>query len=107
MTTLLKFETMQIKVSPWLEEASVPFISQINILQNGLKNRLEEGDDIGLGFGTIQTLYPYVQQNIYTRKLEEQEIEVVRLENDYLRAIFIPSLGGRLWSLYDKVAQRD
>lgn len=107
MTTLLKFETMQIKVSPWLEEASVPFISQINILQNGLQSRLEAGDDIGLGFGTIQTLYPYAQQNVYTRKLEEQEVEVVRLENEYLKAIFLPSLGGRLWSLYDKVAQRD
>ncbi|MGL6174056.1 MAG: DUF5107 domain-containing protein, partial [Cellulosilyticaceae bacterium] len=56
---------------------------------------------------TVSTIYPYTQQNVYVRNLEEQEVEVVRLENDYLKAIFIPSLGGKLWSLYDKVAKKE
>jgi hypothetical protein len=29
------------------------------------------------------------------------------MENDFLRAEFIPALGGRLWSLYDKQRKRD
>lgn len=107
MKTMLNFETMAMQVSQWNGASSVPFISEIDILQNGLKNRLEENDPVNVGFGTISTIYPYTQQNIYTRQLEEKEIEIVRLENDYLRAIFIPSLGGRLWSLYDKVAEKE
>lgn len=29
------------------------------------------------------------------------------LENQYLKAVFVPGLGGRMWSLYDKVGKRD
>lgn len=107
MATILKFEKIPMRVSRWDKSASVPFISQIDILQNGLKSQLDENDPIHVGFGTISTIYPYTQQNVYVRNLEEKEVEVVRLENDYLKAIFIPSLGGKLWSLYDKVAQRE
>lgn len=41
--------------------------------------------------------------------LEESELEFpsVILENEYLEAVFLPTLGGRIWSLYDKVEKRD
>lgn len=107
MSTVLKFEKIPMKVSKWNKTASVPFISQIDILQNSLKSDLDKDDDIQVGYGTINTIYPYTQQNVYTRELKVEDIEVVRLENDFIKAIFIPSLGGRLWSLYDKVNQRD
>ncbi|MGL6175310.1 MAG: DUF5107 domain-containing protein, partial [Cellulosilyticaceae bacterium] len=97
MATLLQFEKVPMRISRWDESASIPFISQIDILQNGLKSQLDENDPIHVGFGTVSTIYPYTQQNVYVRNLEEQEVEVVRLENDYLKAIFIPSLGGKLW----------
>lgn len=107
MGTVLNFETMVMRASKWNEAKSIPFISQIEILQNGLVSRLDDNDSVKVGFGTIPTIYPYTQQNTYTRQLEEQEIKSVRLENDYIKAIFIPSLGGRLWSLYDKVAGKE
>lgn len=107
MGTRLAFTSMKIKGSKWGEGSSVPFISQIEIHQNNMINELDKEDQIHLGFGRIGTIYPYTQQNIYTRTLEEKEIETVELENDYLKAVFIPSLGGKLWSLYDKVNQKE
>lgn len=38
---------------------------------------------------------------------EEKEYTVVRLENDYIRIQLIPSLGGRIYSAYDKINQYD
>ena len=107
MGTSLRFASMKIKGSKWQEGASVPFISQIHIHQNDMVNELSEDDPLNVGFGTIGTIYPYTQQNIYTRTLEEKDVETVELENDYLKATFIPSLGGKLWSLYDKVNQKE
>lgn len=107
MCTTLTFTTMKIKTSKWQESASVPFISGIDIQQNRLINELDKEDPLDVGFGTIDTIYPYTQQNVYTRNMKEKDIETVELENNYLKAVFIPSLGGRLWSLYDKVAHKE
>ena len=45
---------------------------------------------------------PYTMQDRYNRKLTGMEFPSIVMENDFLRAEFIPQLGGRLWSLYDK-----
>ena len=34
---------------------------------------------------------------------EEKEYTAVRLENDYLRVVLLPQLGGRIFEAYDKV----
>jgi hypothetical protein len=46
-------------------------------------------------------------QDRYTRELTAMELPSIVMENDFLRAEFIPSLGGRLWSLFDKERNRD
>ena len=65
----------------------------------------EEGRYIG--WGMLPTLLPYLAQDGYTRERKDMELPAVVLENKYLRAVFLPSLGGRLWQLYDKVGRRD
>jgi tetratricopeptide (TPR) repeat protein len=59
------------------------------------------------GKETAFRILPYKRQDRYTRKRAVTEIPLVILENDFLKAEFIPSLGGRLWSLFDKKNQRD
>ncbi len=68
---------------------------------------VSEEDGKNIGKGMIPTLLPYQIQSSYDRARDELEFDSVVLENDYLKAVFVTSLGGRLWSLYDKKAGRD
>lgn len=60
----------------------------------------EEAEKIGNGM--IHTVLPYKMQNDYAGRTEPRVFKAAVLENEFLRAVFIPELGGRLWSLYDK-----
>ena len=60
-----------------------------------------------IGKGMIETLLPYRIQNNYNRNRVKTPLPVAVLENDFLRAVFLTSLGGRLYSLYDKKANRE
>jgi len=50
---------------------------------------------------------PYTMQDRYGRELVDIEIPSVVMENDFLKAEFVPALGGRLMSLFDKKQNRD
>jgi hypothetical protein len=53
------------------------------------------------------TVLPYDAQDSFDRTVEVRDLRVAVLENSSLRATFLLDLGGRLWSLYDKVADRE
>lgn len=55
----------------------------------------------------IPTLLTYQVQNQYDRARIDLELDAAVLENEYLKATFVTSMGGRLWSLYDKKAKRE
>lgn len=60
-----------------------------------------------IGKGMIDTLIPYKVQDGYDRARDIKEFDAAVLENEYLVATFVPALGGRLWSLYDKKADKE
>jgi hypothetical protein len=61
-------------------------------------------------FGSLENVghYPYTSLDWDSRAKEPVPVqyESLVLENEYLRAEFLPELGGRIYSAYDKIAQR-
>lgn len=98
----LRFEPRVMKVSPLGEAAGVPDLIGGKILQNDLKFFVDEEDELYEAYGTRKNSYPYRQYISYTRELKEREVKTAVLENDHLRAVFLPEYGGRLWELTDK-----
>ncbi|MCI7181152.1 MAG: DUF5107 domain-containing protein [Schaedlerella sp.] len=107
MKTLVKFETVHMPVCSLGEKCSVPDLLGTSILQNNLDFHLEEDDEIYEGYGKLTSSYPYRQYNCYQSEPKDREMKTAVLENDYIRAVFLPELGGRLWSLIDKVTGKD
>lgn len=61
----------------------------------------------GLGVETGFRVLPYAMQDAYDPAPAVRQIECITLENGFLRATFLPGLGGRLYSLWDKAAGRE
>lgn len=60
-----------------------------------------------LGSECGNRVLPYRMQDNYTRQRTPISYDTVVLENDILKATFMPCLGGRLWSLFHKPTQRE
>ncbi len=90
-STVVSVEQMVIPTYPVMEAESLPMFTE---------NRNHQGT----------TGRPYPAMPVLTASYDgrqDQSYEVVRLENDYLRLILIPALGGRIFEAYDKVNHYD
>lgn len=89
------------------EQSSLPGLEGLVNVQQNTKAVLDEDDEIFLGYGFRSNVFPYRPQDVYTREQTERCYRSIVLENEFLRARFLPELGGRLISLTDKVSGRD
>ncbi len=62
--------------------------------------RLEENDKNPTFDGKMLS-YPYPMQNHFAKECEEITYRAVLLENEYIRLLILPELGGRLYSAQD------
>lgn len=103
--TELRFEEMTIPSVDLSGESPLP------AMRNALSFNLnyEVGDEAGLyiGYGLRTNALPSKLQDRYNSTLRPQVWKTAVLENDFLKATFIPALGGRLWSLWDKEKKRN
>ena len=60
-----------------------------------------------IGYGRLESPLPYRIQEDYDRSLREVELPAYVLDNGVLRATVLPTLGGRVWSLYDVARGRE
>ncbi len=98
----LTFKTESFKVSDCGPVSSVPDLMGSSNVQNKTNFHLGEDEEIYEGYGKRDTAYPYREYNCYNRKLKDKDMKTAILENDYLKAVFLPEMGGRLWILLDK-----
>jgi tetratricopeptide (TPR) repeat protein len=68
---------------------------------------LDEEMARNLRYGKVGSVLPYLLEDDYSRALVPQETTVAMLENRYLRATVLLELGGRLWSLEDRIGGRE
>lgn len=105
----LTFEKFKIKGAQLGEMSCLPDIKNDSYIHA----KINVSDDISaedkkyIGKGMINTLLPYQIQSGYNRERKDLEFDAAILENEYLKATFVTELGGRLWSLYDKKADRE
>ncbi len=100
----------QLMMSANLGEASpLPDIKNVEYIHAGyeVKPDLNEEERRFLGQGLINTILPYTIQNEYDREQKERPVKTVVLENEFLKAVFLPEYGARLWQLYDKKNKKD
>ena len=68
---------------------------------------LPEAKRQGMGQSCGRRLLPYRMQDRYDRNRQMRDFRGVVLENEILKAVFLPELGGRLMSLFHKPTNRE
>lgn len=103
----LRFESVIIRTGSFGKESCLPSFLGTLTFQNEVTFNLDEWDEIYEAYGRCSSCYPYRELNTYDRVLRESPIRTAVLENNNLKAVFLPDLGGRLWSLTDKNTGRN
>lgn len=89
--TILSVETMSIPTYPIMDCEKMPMFNE---------NRNHQG--------TTGNPYPVMPVlSVVREDCQPKDYEVVRLENDFIRLIVIPALGGRIFEAYDKINHYD
>ena len=87
--------------------SSLPTIYSLDNVQHKTESCLGEYEGLFIEYGFTKYTFPYTMQDRYDRATANKEYLAIELENEYLKAIFLPELGGRIWSLFDKKANKE
>lgn len=106
---MIRFEKYIIRSASLGVENPLPDIKNVSYIHAGfdVTDKLTEEEKAGLGKGKINTLLPYTNQDNYDRNRNDRAFNAAILENKYLKAVFLPELGGRLWSILDKTTGKE
>lgn len=54
-----------------------------------------------------KNIYPYPKNDFLTNEKENKKYKAIILENKYLKIIVLPELGGRIYSVFDKISGKE
>ncbi len=103
-----RIEKIKIPCAEFNGVSSLPSVSE-KLRLSFMKDvfELDEYDGLYINYGMVDYAFPYKTQDNYTRELHDKEHLAVVLENEYLKATFLPQFGGKLHSLFDKKEQKE
>ena len=107
--TELRFENYPLLAASLGRDSALPDIHVNSYIRAriALSDNISEKDGEHIGKGMISTLLPYKISDGYSRDRSVRDFRAAILENEEIKAVFLPELGGRLWSLYDKKRERE
>lgn len=101
----LRYEKIPLKAAHLGKASDYPLLFKPGAFEKG--GLLDETEGLFLNYGKVMHTLPYTGLDSYDHAEDEQLFDAFILENERLKAVFIPALGGRMWSLYDKRDGRD
>jgi len=106
--TELRMQTIEMPAANLGGENPLPmFRGLAQDITVGIDGSIPDHERKHLGWRCAYRVAPYRLQDGYDRDKRPTAFQVAVLENEHLTAMFAPSLGGRLLSLYDKTAKRE
>lgn len=91
--------------------ATISGVNPLPVFRNRKPNEFKTDasfpEELKTDLGNATKVLPYLVQDRYDRNRSPKKLKSVVLENEYLVARFLPELGGRLHSLYDKLEKRE
>lgn len=104
---MLTFDRIKLFSASLGDESSIPLLHSFYETIQTPETNLDEDDELYIGYGFVNSAFPYRARDKYDRDVKLREFPCAILENKYLKATFLPSLGGRLWSLIDKLENKE
>ena len=101
----VKTEILTVKGAP-LEGVS-PLPSFRSRRSQSFKTTERFPEELKATLGSHTKVLPHLMQDRYSRKRLPLKLKCFTLENENLKAQFLPEYGGRLHSLYDKVRKKE
>jgi len=101
MTTLTQTR-LQVPAADMNGESTLPLLYDVTLPKDPQQTLLDEDDGLFIGYTGLRSAFPYKAQDCYSRELTRDSLDAIVLENNHLKATFVPEQGGKLWSLYDK-----
>ena len=82
-------------------ESRLPDMQNVSYVHSSVvwDDSLTEEETRRMRYGRVGSILPYLDQNGYTREKREQIRDTVVLRNSFIRAEFLPWMGGRMISL--------
>ena len=105
----VSFEAYYIKSATIGKCNPLPDIKNVGYIHASMRltDEAKKNSPEHFGEGMIGSMLPYQTQDNYDRIKKDRYFNAAILENEYLKAVFLPELGGRLWSLTDKTTGRE